>query len=129
MLRDHLHPRGGVHLHQRVRHKHDMHAVEDGRDDRMPQAGIALEVQDADHDLALGVGAGGGEGARHGEHGCARDGDAEDGAVLLRGVLHVGGRVVCEAGRGGPLLGRPAQVLRDVPVQARPALQPRGLAI
>ncbi len=122
MLRDHLHPGGRVHLHQRVGDENNVHAVEDGRDDGMPESGIALEVQDADHDLALGVGAGGGEGARHGEHGGARDGDAEDGAVLLRGVLHVGGRVVCEAGRGRPLFGRPAQVLSDVPVQARPAL-------
>ena len=89
----------------------------------LSEAHLSLEVEYADADLALGVVAGGGEGARVAEHGGARHRHAQDAAVLLRGVLDVGGRVVRQPRRRQPVPRRLRQVLRDEPVQLGPALE------
>ena len=123
MLSDHLHPGGGVDLHQRVGNEDDMHPIEDRCDDRVPEPRVPLEVQHTDHNLALGVAASEGQRARHGEHGSARHRHAEHGAVLLCCVLHIGWSVVGEPRRGAPLLGRPGQMFRDEPLQTGPALE------
>ena len=87
VLGHHLHPGGGIDLHEGVGDEDDVHPVEDGGDDGVPEADLALEVEHADHDLALGVVARLGERARVREHRRARDRHAEHAAVSLGGVL------------------------------------------
>ena len=53
----------------------------------MPEPDLALEVEHADHDFALGVVAGRGQRASVGQHGRAGHGHAQHAAVRLRGVL------------------------------------------
>ena len=142
VLRDHLHPRGGVHLdiimyisissckissvidlHQCIRYEDDVHPIEHAGQDSVPEPDIPLEVEHADHDLALGVVAGEGERPGVGEHGRPADADPQHTAVLLGRVLYIGGGVVCQPGGRVPVLGRPGQMLSDEPVQLGPALK------
>ena len=123
MLGDHLHPGGGVDLHQGVRNEDDVHPVEDTGEDAVPEPDVPLEVEDADHDLALGVVAGECESAGVGEHGCPGDADPQHTAVLLGGVLHVGRSVVCQTWRRVPVLGGSGEVLSDEPVEFGPAFE------
>ena len=69
VLGHHLHPGGGVDLHEGVGDEDDVHSVEDRSDDRVPEADFAFKVEDAHHDLALGVVAGRGEGSGVAQHG------------------------------------------------------------
>ena len=100
-----------------------MHAVEHAGQHPVPQSHVPLEVQDADHDLALGVVAGQGEGPGVGEHGGPAHADPQHAAVLLGRVLHIGGRVVSQARRRVPVFRGAGQVLSDEPVKLRPALK------
>lgn len=62
ILRDHLHPRSRVDLHQGVRDENDMHSVEDRSEYAVPEAGLPFEIQYANHVLSFSVV------ARHGQH-------------------------------------------------------------
>ena len=61
MTSAHLHPNGGIDLHEGVRNENDVHAVEHGGENGVPKADFTLEVEDANHLLALRVIAGGGQ--------------------------------------------------------------------
>ena len=84
VLGDHLHPGGRVDLHQSVRDEYDVHPIEDTGQDAVPESRISLEVEDADHDLALGVVAGEGEGPGVSQHGRPGDADSQYTPVLSR---------------------------------------------
>ena len=93
-----------------------MHPVEHAGQDPVPQPHVPLEVQDADHDLALGVVAGQGEGPGVGEHGGPAHTHAQHTPVLLGGVLHIGGRVISQPGGRVPVFRGAWQMLSDKPV-------------
>ena len=84
VLGDHLHPGGGVDLHQGVRDEDNVHPIEDTGQDAVPEPRVSLEVQDTDHDLALGVVAGEGEGPGVGQHGGPGHADPQYTPVLRR---------------------------------------------
>ena len=121
--RHHLHPGSRINLHQGVGDEDDVHAVEDRGQDGVPEAGLALEVEDADHDLALGVVASQGQSAGVREHGVACHADAQHGPILLRRVLDVSRRFVRQARRRQPILGRFGQPFRHEPLELWPALE------
>ena len=56
-----LHPYGRIDLHERVRNENDVHAVENGGENGMPEAYFPLEVENANHLLAFRVIASGGQ--------------------------------------------------------------------
>jgi len=64
-----------------------VHAVEDGGQGRVPQAALALEVEDAHGDFALAVVGGRRQLTRVRQHGCPRHRHAQHRPVLLRCVL------------------------------------------
>lgn len=68
VFRDHVHPRGGADLHQRVWYKDDVHSVKNARENRVPEASFPLEVKHAHHVLALGVVASDRQHATMGQH-------------------------------------------------------------
>lgn len=99
MLRDHLHPAGGIDLHQGVGDEDDVHSVQDAGQSAMPEADLSFEVQHADSVLALGVAAGLSKRATVGHHRRPGDGHAHHGAILVGGVFDIRGRVVGETRR------------------------------
>ena len=105
-----------------------MHPVEHRGQDGMPEADLALEVQHAHHDLALGVVARHRQGPGVGEHGAPGHGHAEDAAVLLRRVLDIGRGVVRQPRRRQPIFGWFWQVLRCEPMHLWPAFKGHDLA-
>ena len=54
--------------------------------------------------------------------------DGDEVIYLLCCVLHIGGGVVRQSGRGVPVLRRSGQVLRDEPVEFRPTFELNNLA-
>ena len=103
-------------LHQCIGNEDDVHPVEHAGQDPVPQPHVPLEVQDADHDLSLGVVAGQGEGTGVGQHGGPADTDPQHTAVLLGSVLHISGCVICQSGRWVPVFRGAGQMLCDKPV-------------
>lgn len=128
VLGDHLHPRGRVDLHQGVRYVDHVHAVQDGREHRVPEPGLALEIEHAHHGVAFGVVARLRQRPALVQHGRAAGRHAHHGPVAVSGVLDVRRGVVAGVRRRAPVLGRLGQVLGDEPMELGPALERRHVA-